>query len=200
MKRGERRRSVRPRRQLAERILVVTEGTRTERLYVEGLGRYLRSRDTTAIVKTVPVGKDPLKVVHKCIETREEATRRGKGYDHCVCLVDVDDHHTLRVAAQLADEEGILLLISNLKFEVWLRWHTENKRSPENSKQLDRIVTDLGLVEGKILSPSFPYDGVHGACVTARAADPEMQPGVPGANPSSHMPILVDLMQGKAPR
>lgn len=38
------RRANRPKRQPAQRILVVTEGTRTEPQYVEGLNRYLRSR------------------------------------------------------------------------------------------------------------------------------------------------------------
>jgi len=64
-------RTSRPRRQLARRILVVTEGTRTEPQYVEGLDRYLRSAGATAVVRPVAVGKDPMKVVRKCIEIRD---------------------------------------------------------------------------------------------------------------------------------
>lgn len=60
---GQRRRRGRPHRQPARRILVVTEGTRTDPQYVEGLNRYLRSNGATAIVKPVSVGKDPLKVM-----------------------------------------------------------------------------------------------------------------------------------------
>lgn len=186
----------RPQRQLARRILVVTEGTRTEPQYVEGLNRYLRSKGATAIVKPVSVGKDPLKVVQKCVEKRDEAAQNDKGYDDCVCLVDVDEHQTLPAAVQLAEREKILLLISNLKFEAWLRWHAENKRSALTSTKLDELVTRRGLVKGKILSRSFPYHQVHEACKTARAVDPEMRPGRKGPDPSSSMPILVDLMQG----
>ena len=193
---GQRRRRGRPHREPARRILVVTEGTRTEPQYVEGLNRYLRSKGATAIVKPVSVGKDPLKVVQKCVEKRDEATRNDKGYDDCVCLVDVDEHHALPAAVQLAEREKIRLLISNLKFEAWLRWHVEDKRSALSSTQLDELVDKLGLVKGKILSQSFPFNQVHDACSIARAVDPELRAGRKGPDPSSAMPILVDLMQG----
>lgn len=200
MAHGKRRKSARPQRQLGRRILVVTEGTKTEPEYVEGLDRYLRSKGAATTVKSFPVGKDPLKVVQKCVEKRDEAARDDeKRYDHCVCLVDVDEHQSLPAAVRLAESEGILLLISNLKFEAWLRWHKENKRSILSTKQLDDLVTKLGLVNGKNLSQSFPFDAVRNACEIARAIDPKMQPGRIGPNPSSAMPILVDLMQGLEP-
>ena len=193
---GQHRRRGRPHRQPARRILVVTEGTRTEPQYVEGLNRYLRSKGATAIVKPVSVGKDPLRVVQKCVEKRDEAAQNDKEYDDCVCLVDVDEHQTLPAAVQLAEQEKIRLLISNLKFEVWLRWHAEDKRSALSSAQLDDLVAKLGLVKGKILSQLFPFHQVHDACKTARVVDPELRAGRKGPDPSSSMPILVDLMQG----
>lgn len=196
MSRGQRQRTTRPRRRPARRILVVTEGTRTEPQYVEGLNRYLRSKGATAIVKPVSVGKDPLKVVQKCIEKRDEAATSGRDYDDCVCLVDVDRHESLPAAGQLAERESIQLLISNLKFETWLRWHAEDKRSALNSTQLDELTAKLGLVKGKILSSTFPFSAVHDACKVARFADPEMKAGRTGPDPSSAMPLLVEIMQG----
>lgn len=192
----KRQRRSRPQRQPVRRILVVTEGLRTEPQYVEGLNRHLRSKGATAIVKSVTVGKDPLKVVQKCIEKRVEAARHDKDYDNCVCLVDVDQHTNLAAAVQLAQEENVQLLISNLKFEAWLRWHVEDKRSALSSTQLDDLATNLGLVKGKMLSQKFPFDAVLDACKVARSVDPEMRPGRKGPDPSSAMPILVDLMQG----
>jgi hypothetical protein len=183
-------------RQFVRRILVVTEGSCTEPQYVEGLNRHLRSRGAATTVKPVGVGKDPLKVVQKCVEKRDEAVQKDKRYDDCVCLVDVDEHQTLRAAIQLAEQEKICLLISNLKFEAWLRWHVEDKRSALTSAQLDRLVTKRGLINGKIISPSFPYGRVNDACKTARAIDEAMRPGRRGPNPSSAMPLLVELMQG----
>jgi len=193
---GRRRRPYRTHRSLARRILVVTEGTRTEPQYVERLNGYLREKGATAIVKPVSVGKDPLKVVQKCVEKRDEAAQNGKDFDDCVCLVDVDEHQTFSAAIQLAEREQIRLLISNIKFEAWLRWHAEDKRAPLTSTQLDDRVEKLGLVNGKFLSDLFPFHAVHKACETARAVDPEMRPGRKGPDPSSAMPILVDLMQG----
>ncbi|MCI9887410.1 RloB domain-containing protein [Micrococcales bacterium 31B] len=97
---------------------------------MEGLNRHLRSKGATVVVKPIAVGKDPLKVVQKCVEKRDEALHSDKeDYDDCVCLVDVDEHQSLPAAIQLAEREGIQLLISNLKFEVWLRWHAEDKRA-----------------------------------------------------------------------
>lgn len=193
---GKRRRSSRPKRQHVRRILVVTEGLQTEPQYVEGLNRHLKSKGSTAVVKSVKVGKDPLKVVQKCVDKRNEAARNDKQYDECVCLVDVDQHTSLDAAGQLAKKENIQLLISNLKFEAWLRWHVEDKRSALTSSQLDNVVADLGLIKGKMLSQRFPFDSVLDACTIARSLDPQMRPGRKGPNPSSALPILVDLLQG----
>ncbi|TWJ07597.1 RloB-like protein [Stackebrandtia albiflava] len=187
----------RPRRQPAQRILVVTEGTRTEPQYVEGLNRHLRSAGATAIVKPVGVGKDPAAVVRKCMEIRDKAVSDEKEYDICVCLVDVDRHEALRTACRLADSESILLLASNLKFEAWLRWHVEDKRSALSSGQLDDLLAKLGLVTKKMLAPRFPFHAVQGACEIARRADPDLAAGRIGPDPSSAMPILVDLMSGR---
>lgn len=176
---------------------MVTEGTRTEPQYVEGLNRYLRSAGATAVVKSVSVGKDPMKVVEKCIEMRAKAADAEKHYDVCVCLVDVDQHDSLLAACQLASNESILLLVSNLKFETWLRWHIEEKRSALSSSQLDALTAKLGIVTKKVLSPKFPFNAVHKACAIARRADPHLEAGRIGPDPSSAMPILVDLMLGQ---
>lgn len=191
--RASKGRKRRPERQLVKRILVVAEGTRTELQYVERLNAYLRSKGSTAVVKPVGVGKDPLKVVRKCIEIRD-AAREEKSYDNCVCLVDVDGHELLRRACELARRESILLLVSNVKFETWLRWHAEPKRSSLTSSQLDKLAADLGLVKNKMLSHNFPFHNVDTACEVARQADPGMEAGRLGPDPSSAMPILVELL------
>ncbi|WP_137724798.1 RloB domain-containing protein [Prescottella subtropica] len=145
-------------------------------------------------MKSVPVGKDPTKVVQKCIEIRDKAASDEKEYGDCVCLVDVDQHKALPAACQLAARESILLLVSNLEFEAWLRWHVEDKRSALSTSQLDELTARLGLITKKMLAPSFPFHAVHGACEIARRADPGLEAGRIGPDPSSAMPLLVDLM------
>ena len=198
MDRGYGRRS-RPKRQPARRILVVTEGTRTEPQYIERLNTYLRSKASTTIVKPVGVGQDPFRVVEKCVELRDAAADGEKAYDICVCLVDVDSHSTLENAVRLAARERIYLLISNIKFEVWLRWHAEDKRSALTSSQLDERTRTLKLINDKTIALHFPFEAVQAACSIARQADPNMESGRKGPNPSTAMPILVDLMCGEAP-
>ncbi|WP_185744279.1 RloB family protein [Arachnia propionica] len=181
---------------MVRRILVVTEGTCTEPQYVEGLNDYLRHQGVTAMVKRVPVGKDPLKVVKKCIEVRNDAAARDREYDICVCLVDVDQHQTLPAACRLAAEENVFVIVSNLKFEVWLRWHVEDRCSVLSTIELDDLMGKMGLTVGKNLSSTFPFPAVDRACATARRADPDLKAGRVGPDPSTAMPVLVDLMRG----
>ena len=185
------------RRTLAKRILMVAEGKQTEPQYVERLVAYLRSSDTTTAVKTVGVGKDPLRVVQKCIELRNVAEDKGKPYDESVCLVDVDRHSTLEQALDLATKESIIVIVSNLKFEVWLRWHAETSRSQLSSDQLDSVVSKHNLLTGKAISPHFPMQEVVQACTVAYQADPDLAGGRVGPNPSSAMPLLVNLIGGE---
>lgn len=187
----------RPRRQEARRVLVVTEGKATEPQYVERLNSFLRGRGVTASVRTVGVGKDPLKVVQRCIEIRDKEAAKKKGFDSCVCLVDVDEHATLPDAIVLADAEGIMVLVSNAKFEIWLYWHIENKRPKLSAKQLDDLMAKHDLVQGKALSTGFPFANVDDACKTAREADPGLRSGRIGPVSSSALPLLVSLLTGQ---
>ncbi len=187
----------RPPRQFARRILVVTEGRVTEPEYVERLADYLRSKGATAIVRPVAVGKDPVKVIQKSIELRDDAAKKQKEYDFCVCLVDFDRHASLQEACKLANQESILLLVTRLKFETWLLWHVDEDRTAYSSSQLDDIVEKKGLTKGKALSSNFPFKEVHKACEIARRADPHLEAGRVGLDPSSAMPLLVDLMLGR---
>ena len=187
----------RPPRQEARRVLVVTEGTETEPQYVERLDAFLRSSEFTTHVKRVGVGKDPLRVVEKCVELRDKADSDDKPYDICVCLVDVDQHSTLEEACRLARNESILVLISNLKFEVWLRWHVEESRSVLPSDRLDQLVSKLGLLQGKALTAKFPIESVYAAYTVALKADPDLAACRKGPDPSTAMPLLVDLLRGQ---
>ena len=177
------------------RILVVTEGRITEPQYVEALNSYLRS--ATTHVKTAPVGSEPLTVVKKCMEHQAKDVARGTEYDHYVCLVDVDEHDKLQAACELAARQKIDVVICNLKVEVWLRWHKEDKRGALTSKQLDALMKNLGLMRAeKHLASDFPIDGVDQACRIAYQVDQKLATRRIGPDPSSAMPFLVDLMRG----
>lgn len=189
----------RPRRRELRRLLVVSEGVATEKQYVERLNQHLRGDSVAVSVKAVGVGKDPRSVVKKCAELRDKAAKAGKAFDQCVCLVDVDQHTTLNEAITSARREGIDLVASRLKFEVWLLWHVSDSRATHKTKQLDKLMDQHGLLEReKHLSPRFPIASVDRAMDTALAADPDLSPGRVGPDPSSAMPFLVRLMRGKS--
>lgn len=190
-------RKIRRSREPRDRILVVTEGTTTEKQYVEGLLQFLRSEAVTVSVKTAGVGKDPGKVVRKCVELRDEAKRAKHGFDQCICLVDVDQHGTLDDAITTARREGIHLLVSRLKFEVWLLWHVSESRAVRTSGQLDQLMVKHKLFEvSKRLDRRFPFERVDDAVRTAYAADPDLCSCRTGPDPSSGMPVLVQILRG----
>ena len=68
----------RPTRSLKCRGLVVTEGTVTEKQYIETLVQHLRQSSAVVSVTSVGVGKDPVEVVKKCIECRDDANRKKR--------------------------------------------------------------------------------------------------------------------------
>ena len=178
-----------------KRILICTEGTETEPQYIESLMQALGTSGESVSVSTMGVGKDPLKIVEKCIQKLENAkTPFGFG----VCLIDVDQHATLKSAVTLAANHGIEVVISNLKFEVWLLWHVSARTAFFETRQLDRMMSENEILEnGKHLSTKFPVESYPQACAVAYRADPELKPGRQGPNSSTSMPWLIDLLTGK---
>ena len=192
---GPRRTKSRPKRSENRRGLVVTEGTETEKQYVERLGQFLRTSSAVVSVKTVGVGKDPRDVVKKCVDLKAEAARKGKEFDWCVCLVDVDQHTTLQDAFTLASANEVMVLVTNLKFEMWLLWHAADIRSAQTTAELDRLMVKYGLLQGKHLPLKFPIDKLDTAMHRASLVDPDLAAGRIGPDPSSAFPVLVNLIR-----
>ncbi|QGH69325.1 RloB domain-containing protein [Pseudactinotalea sp. HY158] len=118
-----------------------------------------------------------------------------------VCLVDVDTHTTLKSAIETAQREGIDLLVTRLKFETWLYWHVSESRAAHSTRQLDELMSKHKLLrDGKHLATHFPFASVDDAIRTARAADLSLGSCRCGPDPSSGMPVLVELMRGLTPR
>ncbi len=190
-------RSRRPTRKLHRRILVVSEGNVTEKQYVERLAQNMRAQGVNISVKTAQADSDPVSVVRKCIEKRNEATKQREPYDQCVCLVDVDNHARLDEAVNLAQRNEIQMLISNVKFEIWLLWHANDSIGAKSSKQLDELIAEHGLFQKKKhLSAKFPFHKVDQALDVAHRADPDLSACRKGTNPSSAMPVLINIMRG----
>ncbi|WP_353988110.1 RloB family protein [Ruicaihuangia caeni] len=191
-------RARRARRETYRRILVVAEGETTEKQYVELLTQKLRSKGVNVSVKTAHGASDPVSVVRKAMQMQAAARALAEPYYQSVCLVDVDDHAHLDSAIELAERHGILLLISNVKFELWLLWHVDASTGAKTSRQLDDSMSRHGLFQKKKhLAANFPFERYEAAVRVARRADPDLAPGRKGSNPSTALPILVDILLGK---
>ncbi|MCC8908867.1 RloB family protein [Curtobacterium sp. GD1] len=191
-------RSSRPKRQMYRRILVASEGEITEKQYVQRLSQVLRSKGVNVSVTAVHGSSDPVSVVQKCIDERDlEKESKREPFDHCVCLVDVDTHAHLDDAITLARAHGIQLIVTNLKFEAWLLWHVSDSLGAKTSSELDALMRKHALFQKeKHLAQEFPFDGVDRAVTNAYSADPDLAANRRGPDPSSAMPVLIQLMRG----
>lgn len=175
-------------RQLKTKYVVFTEGTVTERQYLELLKQYLRPRHASFTIKAI--GKDPSKIY----EEYQKAERRGD-CDRAILVFDVDQHHrleeVLRKCGSLATADAI---VTNPCFELWLLWHMADRRASMETRECVKLARDQKLTAVKDLIQKFPIASFPEAVERARQAWPDLAPNAKGPNPSSAMPWLIDLM------
>ena len=118
-----------------DRVLIVTEGEKTEPSYFDGLVSYYEIN--TANVKVLPssTGSDPESIVRTAIRFRDEESLLGEQYDRVYCVFDKDSHVNFEDASRHAQRENIILARSWPCFEFWLLLHYEFVRSPFQQTQ-----------------------------------------------------------------
>jgi len=177
------------------KILIVTEGEKTEPQYFEGLADLLNAQAVKVIaVRPVGLGKDPLSVVREA-ERRAKAERAGGDpYDEIWCVVDVDEHASLPTACAEAKRKKLQLAVSSPAFEIWLVWHHENWTAwSTNSELTARLKRNWGFAD-KNLPPKFPFENYKDAQRRARRCEQIVKPYDP-PNPSSSVVELVDQLE-----
>jgi hypothetical protein len=118
-------------RTVERRVLIVTEGTVTEKLYFDAFR--IRRRVFGVEVTVVGVGMDPVSVVQRAIRDRDAAAERarrerdpGAAWDEVWCVFDVDDFGAkVPEAHDLARTHGLQVAVSNPCFELWLFLHLQ---------------------------------------------------------------------------
>ncbi|MFF2630055.1 RloB family protein [Kitasatospora griseola] len=183
-----------------KKILIVTEGIRTEPFYFDKLAKYLNSRAVRVIsVKPVGLGKDPLSVVMEAVARRSRERLTGDPFDATWCVVDVDDHHSLEDACTLARKEGISLAISSPCFEIWLIWHFANHSSWVSSAGTFAILKARHGFSGKAIPEDFPYSNYVDAIIrSSRCEDVTVQHRPP--NPHSSVAQLAEELRDSSMR
>ncbi|WP_118186223.1 RloB family protein [Paraburkholderia phosphatilytica] len=184
-----------------DRILIVTEGEKTEVNYFEEIRREYRL--PSAAVHVCPAdGTNPLQVVNYasdlCVKTHE--------WERVYAVIDRDDHahydEALRVAAQLDgthrndEKKPIMFRVvpSNPCFELWLLLHFQRS---EAHIHRDDVVRRLdghlnGYRKGGRGLFARTRHGLDAAYANAQRLREQLER--PGQNPSTDVDVLVRLL------
>jgi hypothetical protein len=121
-----------PKKEVAKKILIACEGKYTERLYLNAIKQDLRL-STVKITILPHDGTDPLSVVNKVLDKRQDVKREGtwEKEDLAWAVFDGDEHlqkdpNNWHQAIQKAKKENIRLAITNPSIEFWFLLHFQD--------------------------------------------------------------------------
>ena len=113
-----------------DRVLIVTEGTKTEPSYFADLVAHYRLNTANVAVVPSERGSDPGTVVATALSLRDEEVALGDAYDRVYCVFDRNGHTNFDTASRQAEAENLLLARSWPCFEFWLLLHFAFTRAP----------------------------------------------------------------------
>ena len=164
-------------------FLIVTEGERTETLYLEGIQKKIKEK----MDGRIDVIEIPVIDIHgegcgtgKLIEVTERIVKEAKIlYQNVWVVFDKDDFDDFDVAIQLGKEKGYQVAWSNQSFEYWLYLHFNYSDSALHrydwNEKLNEIFKQYNLGDGtyrknydNIYDLVNVYDGVNSAIRNAK--------------------------------
>ena len=137
-------------------VLIVCEGEKTERYYLDGLKREETISEAFKITVVPGRGGSRSQIIERAINQK---TKREE-MDIALCVLDTESLETnqakedLAMARQEADRNNITLYLSNPSIEVWFLAHF--KRTSQSFKDSKAVIVELDKEWG----PAFrqPYD------------------------------------------
>ena len=117
-----------------DRVLIVCEGAKTEKNYLENLRDHYRLN--TANIEVVGTGSDPLNLVRSAITlyNKELEKEKSNRFDRVYCVFDHDAHPRFGDATDLAQSKMAINLARSWPcFEFWILLHFQYTRSPYTS-------------------------------------------------------------------
>mgnify|MGYP001467852380 FL=1 len=164
-------------------FLIVTEGERTEPLYLKGIQKKIKEK----MDGRIDVIEIPVIDIHgegcgtgKLIEVTERIVKEAKIlYQNVWVVFDKDDFDDFDVAIQLGKEKGYQVAWSNQSFEYWLYLHFNYSDSALHrydwNENLNEIFKQYNLGDGtyrknydNIYDLVNVYDGVNSAIRNAK--------------------------------
>ena len=130
-------------RKLKKTILIVCEGEKTERYYLDGLKREETISKVFAITVVPGKGGSRSQIIDRVINQKAQR----KGVDVVLCVLDTEALETpqakedLAAARQEADRNDITLYLSNPAFEVWFLAHFI--RTSRSFRDCDAVIIEL---------------------------------------------------------
>ncbi|GBO55101.1 hypothetical protein APA_3151 [Pseudanabaena sp. lw0831] len=121
-----------PKKEVAKKILIACEGKYTEPLYLKAIKQDLRL-STVKITILPHDGTDPLSVVNKVLDKRQDVKREGtwEKEDLAWAVFDGDEHiqkdpNNWYQAIQKAKKENVRLAVTNPSIEFWFLVHFQD--------------------------------------------------------------------------
>lgn len=130
-------------REIRKRILVLTEGSVSEKEYLEWFIDWCRNG--LVEVRFGPNQATPKTLVDEAVATIREARRNARrerdshlAFDEVWCAYDVDEHPFLAEARDKALANDVRLAVSNPCFEVWLLLHLREPTGCMNRQEMQK--------------------------------------------------------------
>jgi hypothetical protein len=201
------------RRASYDRILIASEGTKTEPLYFEEIRRTYRLHTANVVVQPSELGTQPLQVVQYARDLFENGDRHKKipprAFERVFAVFDRDDHRTyhdaLALAASLSGKlrndtkqpVDFRAIASVPCFELWLLLHFEDIQQPlHRDDVLRRIKRHIQAYEkGMVDSFRLTHDKFDVAHDRARRRT-TLCTAFDGAEPYTDMDLVVELLIG----
>lgn len=190
------RRPSRSSRLVRRTVLLVTNGGRTEKTYLEGLRRRVPRDAGLAIEVICQDGKEPGTILRNLVRGETDLG----AYDETWIVVDHDgtDRRDFLVRCEKASKNsggGVAGVVSVPCFEVWLNAHYEQVQNYRDQKDAQRHyerLTGLSGRNAKDLPKDFPFDrAVEAACRCHLKGVPLPEKNTQGPSPSTTMPHLL---------
>lgn len=186
-----------------DRVLIVTEGQKTEPQYFAELVTHYRINTANVRITPSTRGSDPLSVVNTAVEFRNDEERLGERYDRVYCVFDRDSHANFCRASERARREDILVARSWPCFEYWLLLHYELVRSPfgrtQTKSPCEVCIDMLRLhLSGYRKADQGVFSRLAGRLEQAKAAAKQAladAESTEAPNPSTEVHTLVEYLQ-----
>lgn len=193
-----RRGPVRPERYI---MALFCEGAATEPEYLQALSQLPGDQKGTAVQLRIDLtGAVPLTLVREAARAKAE----GSANEYW-CVFDVewpDQHPNLLAAVSLAQENDILLAISNPAFEIWLVLHHKDHRAHMDTNEAIHERRRLDGSADKHLDPGkyMPQRAVAaGRAQALRKMHAGNASNLPHDNPSTNVDELVAAIEKSRP-